>query len=43
MLCKSDLHLLNELNVDFENVAFVKDREVEGIVEGRPSHEIAIF
>ena len=43
MLCKSDLHLLNELNVDFENVAFVKDREAEGIVEGRPSRGVAIF
>ena len=36
MLHKSDLHILDEINADFENIAFVKDRESQNIVEGRP-------
>ena len=43
MLCKSDLHFLNELNKDFDNVAFVMDRESEGIIEGRPSRGVSIL
>ena len=43
MLSKSDLPLLNDLNQQFQNVAFVKDRETEGINEGRPSKGVAIF
>ena len=34
MLNKSDLPLLNDFHIDFEHVAFVKDRESEGICEG---------
>ena len=43
MLCKSDLGLLNDFNEDFECVGFVKDRESEGINEGRPSKGVAIY
>ena len=43
MLCKSDLALLNDFNEDFESVGYVKDRECEGINEGRPSKGVAIY
>ena len=43
MLCKSDLALLNDFNKDFENLGYVKDRECEGINEGRPSKGVAIY
>ena len=43
MLSKSDLPLLNDFNKQFRNIAFVKDRETEGINEGRPSKGVAIF
>ena len=43
MLCKSDLHILNELNDNFENISYVLDREAEGIVEGRPTKGVAIL
>ena len=42
-LFKSDLLVLNDLNDDFENISFVYDREVEGIVEGRPTKGVAIL
>ena len=35
--------ILNDLNEEFDNVAFVRDREAEGIFEGRPSRGVAIF
>ena len=43
MLNKSDLSLLNDFHEDFRHIAFVKDREAEGINEGRPSRGVAIF
>ena len=44
MLCKSDLSFLDCLDDNFEKVAFVNDREQEGIVEGgRPVRGVAIF
>ena len=43
MLCKSDLQFLSELNKEFDNAAFVRDRESEGIVEGRPSRGVSIL
>ena len=43
MLNKADLPILNEYHNDFEHVAFVKDRESDGICEGRPSKGVAIF
>ena len=43
LLCKSDLPILEELNDDFENVAFVQDREADGIMEGRPTRGVAIL
>ena len=43
LLCKSDLHILQELSEDFDNVAYVLDRESEGIIEGRPSRGVAIL
>ena len=43
MLNKSDLPLLNDFHKEFMHVAFVKDRESEGIIEGRPSKGVAIF
>ena len=43
MLNKSDLPLLHNFNENFTNVAFVKDRESEGINEGRPAKGVAIF
>ena len=43
MLCKSDLGLLKDFNENFECIGFVKDRESEGINEGRPSRGVAIY
>ena len=43
MLNKSDLPLLHEFNENFTHIAFVKDRESEGINEGRPAKGVAIF
>ena len=43
MLSKSDLSILNTFDRDFDNVAFVQDRESEGINEGRPARGVAIF
>ena len=43
MLCKSDLGLLKDFNENFECMGFVKDREHEGINEGRPSKGVAIY
>ena len=43
MLTKSDLPLLQDFDDDFRNVAFVRDRESEGIIEGRPTRGVAIF
>ena len=43
MLCKSDLPILNNFNEDFDHIAFVEDRESQGIIEGRPSRGVAIF
>ena len=43
MLDKRDLPLLNDFNEDFNHVAYVKDRESEGICEGRPARGVAIF
>ena len=43
ILLKSDLHFLDNLNEDFENVAFVDDRESKGIIEGRPARGVGIL
>ena len=43
MLEKRDLDILNDFNKDFRHVAFVKDREMDDICEGRPSRGVAIF
>ena len=43
MLSKSDLPLLNDFHKEFMHIAEVKDRESEGISEGRPSKGVAIF
>ena len=43
MLEKRDLGILHDFNVDFKHVAYVNDRESEGICEGRPSKGVAIF
>ena len=43
MLVKSDLSVLNEFSDKFDHIAFVKDREGEGINEGRPTGGVAIF
>ena len=43
MLEKRDLDILNDFNPNFKHVAYVKDRECEGICEGRPSGGVAIF
>ena len=43
LLCKSDLHMLYDLNENFDNAAYVIDRESEGIIEGRPSRGVAIL
>ena len=43
MLLKPDVPFLFSLSEEFNNVACVCDREVEGIVEGRPSKGVAIL
>ena len=43
MLEKRDLSILNDFNDDFRHVAYVNDRESDGICEGRPSKGVAIF
>ena len=43
LLCRSDLHILDELNNDFENIVFVQDRESAGIVEGSPTRGVAVL
>ena len=43
MLEKRDLAILNDFNENFKHIAFVRDREKEGICEGRPSRGVAIF
>ena len=43
MLEKRDIGFLNDISKDFKHIAFVKDREMEGICEGRPSRGVAIF
>ena len=43
MLEKRDLSILKDFNDDFRHVAFVNDRESEGICEGRPSKGVAIL
>ena len=43
MLEKRDIDILNDFNNDFRHIAFVRDRESEGITEGRPSRGVAIF
>ena len=43
MLEKRDLNILNDFNEDFKHIAYVNDREGNGICEGRPSRGVAIF
>ena len=43
ILEKRDLDILNDFNEDFRHIAFVKDRESNGICEGRPSGGVALF
>ena len=43
MMNKSDLPLLHDFDDDFKHVAFVRDRESEGINEGRPARGVAVF
>ena len=43
MLEQRDLEFLNDFNDNFKHVAYVRDRESEGICEGRPSKGVAIF
>ena len=43
MLEKRDLGILNDFNDNFRHIAYVNDRESEGICEGRPSKGVAIF
>ena len=43
MLEKRDLCILNDFSKDFKHIAFVKDREMDGICEGRPSRGVAFF
>ena len=43
MLEKRDLCFLNDFNENFKHIAFVNDREMEGICEGRPSRGVAIY
>ena len=37
ILNKKDLPILNDLHKDFRHIAYAKDRDSEGIVEGRPA------
>ena len=43
MLEKRDLCFLNDFNENFKHIAYVNDREMEGICEGRPCRGVAIF
>lgn len=43
MLEKRDLDILDDFDNEFSHIAFVRDRESEGICEGRPSRGVAIF
>ena len=43
MLEKRDLDVLYDLHNDFKYVAEVRDREMEGICEGRPSRGVAVY
>ena len=43
MLEKRDLCVLNDFNKNFKHIAFVKDREMDDVCEGRPSRGVAIF
>ena len=43
MLNRADLSMLNDFDQNFKQVTFVKDRDAEGINEGRPSRGVAIF
>ena len=43
MLSRNDVGILNQFNPNFENTAFVSDKDNAGINEGRPSAGVAIF
>ena len=43
MLEKRDLEILGDLHEDFKYIAEVRDREMDGICEGRPSKGVAIY
>ena len=43
MLEKRDLEILSDLHENFKYIAEVRDREMEGICEGRPSRGVAIY
>ena len=43
MIEKRDLDILNDLHENFKYIAEVRDREMEGICEGRPSRGVAIY
>ena len=43
MLNKKDLPVLNDFDEDFNHIAFVNDRDSEGINEGKPKKGVAIF
>ena len=43
MLNKDDLPLLNDIHKDFVNIAFVRERDLNGITEGRPRNGVAMF
>ena len=43
MLEKKDTDISNDFNPNFKHIVSVRDREMEGICEGRPSSGIAIF
>ena len=43
MLEKRDIGILNDFNPNFKHIVSVKDREMEGVCEGRPSGGVAIF
>ena len=43
MLEKKDTDISNDFNPNFKHIVSVRDRETEGICEGRPSSGIAIF
>ena len=43
MINKGDLDVLDSLDSNFNNISFAKDKETEGISEGRPSAGVAIY